>query len=687
VDQILFPSRIAALPISTLMAPNTALDFVFVGLGLILNTLTTSRAGRLAQTLFLLVNVSSLIALIGYGYGAPGMYTFTHFAPMSLPSSIVFQAVSIGGLFTRTDVGPSGLILSPLPGGILVRRVLLVAVVAPIILGWLRLEGQERGIFGHEVGTALMTAAVVGIMITVIWSTARVLDESERRRLQSEEALQKSLAWQRRLVESNIFGILTTDAQWRIIEANQAFLEIVGYTRDDLPMRSEILTPPEWVARTDRAKRDLVGQGIATPWEKEYIHKTGRRVPVLVGAAALPEGGAVALIHDLSAQKEAEAETKRMRLFLDSIVENLPSMVFVKDAESLRFVRVNKAAEDLLGLSREELLGKSDFDFFPETQAKLFVAHDRDVLNSGQLLEIPVESVATKHRGVKLLRTKKVPIVDELGRPQFLLGLSEDITEQRRTEERVQSLHEEVATHAQQLELAIKELEAFSYSVSHDLRAPLRHIMGFVDLLLRQNLEQLDATGQRRLTTIRESAQRMGQLIDDLLLFSRMGRTELQNSPMDLNKLLRAVLTDLEPETKDRRIQWKVQALPTVEGDPAMLRLVLTNLLSNAIKYTGTRPEAIIEVGSDEGLDGHIAVYVKDNGVGFDMEYEHKLFGVFQRLHGNEEFPGTGIGLANVRRIIHRHGGKTWAEGRVDQGATFYFSLPRGGKENERWAA
>ena len=686
IDQALFHSRLAGLPTSQFMAPNSALAFVFVGLGLVLNTCAASRAGRLAQTFFLLVSLSSLIALIGYGYGAPEMYTISEFDPMSFTSAVGFQIVSMGGLFTRSEVGLSALVMSPLPGGILVRRVLLIVVFVPISLGWLRLEGEQRGMFGHEAGTALMTLAMVAILITALLSTARVFEESEKRRRQSDDALQKNLTWQRRLVESNVFGVLTTDAQWRIIEANQAFLDIVGYSRADLPMRSEILTPPEWVQRTDLAKQDLTGKGISTPWEKEYIHKSGRRVPVLLGAAALPEGGAVALVHDLSVQKEAEAETKRTRLFLDSIVENLPSMVFVKDAEGLRFVRVNKAAEELLGCSRQDLLGKSDFDLFPQEQAKFFVAKDRDVLNSGQLLEIPEEAVATKHRGTKLLRTKKVPILDERGQPAFLLGISEDITEQRRTEERILSLHEQVAAHAQQLELANKELEAFSYSVSHDLRAPLRHIMGFVDLLMRQSLEQLDETGQRRLTTIRESAQRMGQLIDDLLLFSRMGRTELQHAEVDLNQLIRTVQAELEPEMKDRRIQWKVQELPVVKGDSAMLRLVFTNLISNAIKYTGTRPEAVIEVGSSEAPE-HTVIYVKDNGVGFDMAYENKLFGVFQRLHGNEEFPGTGIGLANVRRIIHRHGGRTWAEARVDEGATFYISLPREEKEIEQWAA
>ncbi len=269
-----------------------------------------------------------------------------------------------------------------------------------------------------------------------------------------------------------------------------------------------------------------------------------------------------------------------------------------------------------------------------------------------------------------------MPILDETGRPRYLLGISEDITERKVAQEQIERLNESLKLHGAQLESANKELEAFSYSVSHDLRAPLRHISGFVDLLRQHAASKLDDKGQRYLDTIAASAGRMGELIDDLLVFSRMGRSEMGRAKVSLSPMVAQVLREMESDVKGRTIEWAISALPDVEADPAMLRLVFANLISNAIKYTRTRDRARIEIGTTNG-GPEVVVFVRDNGVGFDMKYAHKLFGVFQRLHKAEEFEGTGIGLANVRRIIHRHGGRTWAEGELDRGASFYFSLPK----------
>jgi light-regulated signal transduction histidine kinase (bacteriophytochrome) len=227
----------------------------------------------------------------------------------------------------------------------------------------------------------------------------------------------------------------------------------------------------------------------------------------------------------------------------------------------------------------------------------------------------------------------------------------------------------------EKLQAINRELEAFSYSVSHDLRAPLRHISGYIDLLKRRIPGDLDEKGRHYVEMITDSGAKMGRLIDDLLSYSRMGRAEKRDVTVALDDILREVLEDLRKETRGRIIAWKAEPLPVVRGDPAMLRVVLTNLLSNAVKFTRPRPETTIRIGSRQGENGEAVVFVKDNGVGFDMKYLDKLFGVFSRLHTLEEFEGNGVGLANVRRIVHRHGGKTWAEGAVGEGATFYFTI------------
>ncbi|MFH0730322.1 MAG: ATP-binding protein [Pseudomonadota bacterium] len=263
--------------------------------------------------------------------------------------------------------------------------------------------------------------------------------------------------------------------------------------------------------------------------------------------------------------------------------------------------------------------------------------------------------------------------------------LLRELSERKAAEEALRQLNTDldrrVLERTAELEATIKEMHAFTYTVSHDLRAPLRHIDGFQELLRKKAGTALDEQSRHYMDTISNSARRMGLLIDDLLSFSRMGHNQMSKMRVDLGELTREVIREFEPGTGNREILWRVCDLPVVNGDRAMLRVVLVNLISNALKFTRVRPQAEIEIGWMCSRETETVIFVRDNGVGFDMTYTDNLFGVFRRLHRTDEFEGTGIGLAYVRRIIARHGGRTWAEGQVNNGATFYFSLPHSVQE------
>ncbi len=288
----------------------------------------------------------------------------------------------------------------------------------------------------------------------------------------------------------------------------------------------------------------------------------------------------------------------------------------------------------------------------------------------------PVLSLTTTARAITDQADYSVRAVkhgeDEIGQltDSFnqMLGRLQDLT---------QDLEFRVKQRTSQLEAANKELEAFSYSVSHDLRAPLRHVDGFAGLLAKSDGGTLSPKGRNYLAQIQDSAKQMGMLVDDLLVFARMGRAEMKPTPVNLQQLAEETIEGLKPDTQQRNVRWIRGVFPTVNGDRPMLRQVLVNLFSNAVKYSRPRDPAEIEFGSRDGADGDVVMFVRDNGVGFDMKYADKLFGVFQRLHRAEDFEGTGIGLANVHRIILRHGGRVWAESQLNVGSTFFFSLPK----------
>jgi PAS domain S-box-containing protein len=355
-----------------------------------------------------------------------------------------------------------------------------------------------------------------------------------------------------------------------------------------------------------------------------------------------------------------------------SLLDLTHDSIFVRDMDFV-ITYWNRGAEEFYGWTQTDAIGKRSDELLHSAFPKL-------VEIRAQLLETDQwegELTRTKADGHQVTVASRWSLRrDHQGRPVAILETSNDITARKRWEEEIQGLNQELAQRSIALEASNKELEAFAYSISHDLRAPLRHMAGFAELVRKNAAASLNEKSQRYLAMILEAANRMGSLIDDLLAFSRISRTEARKSTVDLGQVVHEIVGEVRQDTRERNIKWKIDSLPACYGDRSMLRLALVNLISNAVKFTGTRPQGEIEIGCTGQDRGDAVLFVRDNGVGFDMKYSNKLFGVFQRLHPQNAFEGTGIGLATVQRIVHRHGGRVWAESTVDVGTTFYVSLP-----------
>jgi PAS domain S-box-containing protein len=379
-------------------------------------------------------------------------------------------------------------------------------------------------------------------------------------------------------------------------------------------------------------------------------------------------------------EKALQESENRYRRICEAVTDYIYSVHFEEGREPM--TRHSPGCQAITGYSEEE------FAADPYLWIRMVVEEDHPLVQhqarcllEGQRLKAIEHRIMRKDGALRWIRNTVVPRYDSQGRIESYDGLIQDITERKLAEDEVHLLNAELEQRVRertlQLEIINRELESFSYSVSHDLRAPLRHLTGFVNLLKDRCAPGLDEKSLHYLKVISDSALMMGNLIEGLLAFSRMSRVAMKKVGVDISVLFKEVLETMRGEVQGRSINWLNGQLPEVEADPILLKTVLMNLIGNALKFTGQKESAVIEFGHfDDQGDEHV-FFVKDNGAGFDMKDQSKLFGLFQRLHKEEEFEGTGVGLANVQRIISRHGGRTWAEGAVGEGATFYFTLPR----------
>lgn len=523
---------------------------------------------------------------------------------------------------------------------------------------------------------------------------------------QAEEKLDLSNKRLRLYMEESPLAFLEWDDTFHVIEWNAACTQIFGYTREEAISRhaKDLILTPQVIDIVDNLFQSLMSQSGGHNSINENITKDGKLIICEWFNTTLTNEhgkaiGVASFIKDITEQKRMEVELAVHRDHLEELVTkrtlelefeknkaqqylDIAGVILVAIDTNQTITLINQEGCKVLGYDADEIIGKNWFETFipePNRQTARAVFHQlmTGELKSYQYFENPI---LIKNGQKRLISWQNEILKDNNGQITGTLSSGKDITNQRKNEQYIISLNKNLIERADELQEANKELESFAYTVSHDLRAPLRHIDGYIELLQERISDNLDENSQHYLQEISYSAKLMGKLIDDLLSFSRTSRQQLFFNKLDLEKVTHTVIENIAPDIGSRKIEWQIGKLPMVIGDSSLMQIALTNLISNAVKFTRPRKIANIEINSQE-KNAEITVYIRDNGVGFDPAYADKLFGVFQRLHHTNEFEGTGVGLATTQRIINRHGGRIWAESKLEHGATFYFTLPKYIKE------
>lgn len=538
-------------------------------------------------------------------------------------------------------------------------------------------EGQHARLF-FEVCHSPIKAddEIIGVSIIA-------KDVTERKQADETEEALKGLSQRNEMIlNSTGEGIYGTDVDGNILFINPSAAKMLGFeTQELIGENSHQLFhhtradgspyPVEECPLRKSLKQGQVYRGE----EEVFWTRDGNRFEVEhVNTPLIDNGkvvGAVVVFRDITESKKAKKAVRSANAYNRSLIEaSLDPLVTI--SREGKITDVNQATEKVTGHSRDKLIGTDFSNYFTEPEKAQ--AGYQKVFREGLVQDFEL-GIRHQDGPVTSVLYNASLYTDESGDVVGVFAAARDITELKQAQEQKQRVAE--------VEAANRDLEAFSYSISHDLRAPLRAIDGFTRIIVDDYRDRLDEEGRRLLNVVRDNAQKMGDLIDDILSLSRLGHQQIKPSEIDMKKLAQSTFEELRATAPERKIILKVKNPPPAHGDRALIKQMMSNLLGNAIKFTGNEETAVIEVGGSRE-SGECSYYVKDNGAGFDMQYADKLFGIFQRLHTDEEFEGTGVGLSIVQRIVQRHGGRVWAEGKVDEGATFYFTLPEERRTNER---
>ena len=666
IDQLLFggPAAAVGTPFPGRMGLNTALNFSLLSVPLLTRDRGVLRNGWLADASTAAVAGIALTAGIGYIYSATALTGLASYTQMAIHTVAVFLVLCVG-VFARRPDGPlMSVVLSKGPGGLIVRRILPIMLAVLLALGWLRVQGQELGMYGTQFGTSLLVLASLASLAGVtLWSAVRLdrTDVARRQLLGGAEARMHAV------VQSAPSGMVMIDRNGTIVLVNREVERMFGYTRDQLlgtsidqlvPMRlrgghpalrTHFFYDPQ--TRAMGAGRELFG-----------VRKDGVEIPVEIGLNPIEtEEGlfVLASVVDISARKRAEVRFR-------AAVESAPNGMVMIDRGG-KIILVNREIERLFGYAREELLGQPIERLVPHR------LRERHPGLRTAFFEHPQTRAMGAGRDLYGVRKDGVEFAVEIGlnpietdEGLFVLASVVDISARKRAEE--------------ELRRSNAELERFAYVASHDLQEPLRMVGNYVQLLGKRYKGKLDSDADDFIGFALDGAVRMQRLIEDLLAYSRVSSRGAELAPTDAGAALEHALASLKLAVEDARADITHDPLPTVPADQSQLEHVFLNLIGNALKFRGSRRPAIHVTAAMH--DGDWVFSVRDNGIGIEPQYFERIFVIFQRLHGREEYPGTGIGLAITKRIVERHGGRIWVESQPGAGSTFFFALPATGRSS-----